>query len=231
MTPAEIEATLEAAFAQCEVAGLPLDDEQKQVLLRAAIAFAGQQQTTDEQTPSTDGLNPLDDLTPAQRQAFLQFVDDQNRAGLSWKAKLLNDWLQGQDSGPIQFIRETYGIQWLDQVQPIHLSKYAECTASLKVGDRIEVSNGLWEWVQDDGPCEREWFPCTVISLVDSAATLRSPEPENREPENPAPETRLELENSSAGDRQTRCIVRFDNGMEYEIQGVYEWNRYNWRWL
>ncbi|MFP5275246.1 hypothetical protein [Coleofasciculus sp.] len=26
-------------------------------------------------------------------------------------------------------------------------------------------------------------------------------------------------------------IVRFDHGMEYEIQGIYEWNRYNWRWI
>ncbi|HEY9646662.1 MAG TPA: hypothetical protein V6C88_09845, partial [Chroococcidiopsis sp.] len=37
----------------------------------------------------------------------------------------------------------------------------------------------------------------------------------------------LESTNSPSG----RCTVRFDNGMEYEIQGVYEWNRYNWRWL
>lgn len=230
MTPAEIEATLEAAFAQCEVAGLPLDDEQKQVLLRAAIAFAGQQQTTDGRSLNSNGLNnglnPLDDLTPVQRQAFLQFVDDQNRAGLSWKAKLLNDWLQGQDSGPIQFIREAYGIQWLDQVQPIHLSQYAERSVALKVGDRIEVSNGLWEWVQDDGPCERQWFPCMVISLADGTAA-----PRDIEPENPQPENTLEPENTPAGDRQPHCVVRFDNGMEYEIQGVYEWNRYNWRWL
>ncbi|BDI19545.1 hypothetical protein ANSO36C_53470 [Nostoc cf. commune SO-36] len=31
-------------------------------------------------------------------------------------------------------------------------------------------------------------------------------------------------------DSSTNCVVRFFNGAEYEIQGIYEWNRYNWRW-
>jgi hypothetical protein len=73
----------------------------------------------------------------------------------------------------------------------------------LKVGDRIEVSNGLWEWVQENGPCSREWFPCTVIGL------------------------------SQGSDRDRlyyNCVIRFENGTEYEIQGIYQWNRYNWRW-
>jgi hypothetical protein len=26
-------------------------------------------------------------------------------------------------------------------------------------------------------------------------------------------------------------LVRFDRGIEYEIQGIYEWNRTNRRWL
>ena len=25
-------------------------------------------------------------------------------------------------------------------------------------------------------------------------------------------------------------VIRFDNGTEYEIQGICEWNRYNWRY-
>ena len=27
------------------------------------------------------------------------------------------------------------------------------------------------------------------------------------------------------------CIVPFPNGIEYDIQGIDDWNPYNWRWL
>ncbi|WP_416670750.1 hypothetical protein [Egbenema bharatensis] len=47
----------------------------------------------------------------------------------------------------------------------------------------------------------------------------------------------IEVKNESRGTgystpayaQQTNCLIQFDNGMEYEIQGIYEWNRYNWR--
>jgi hypothetical protein len=111
----------------------------------------------------------------------------------------------------MQFIRELYGLQWLALVQPVHFAKYLdEAAVSLKVGDRIEIANNLWEWVQEDGPCSREWFSCTVISITEKSDTSGT----------------LPQSYSS----YTICTIRFDNGMEYEIQGVYEWNRYNWRW-
>lgn len=200
MTPAEIEAALREAFAECELASFPLTETQKQILLRIL---------NDRAQPATSAPepNPLDDLTLEQRQVFLSFIEQQRQQNRSWKAKLLNDWLQGQNSGEMQFIRELYGLPWLERVQPVHIAQYAEEVAMvLKVGDRIEVSNGLWEWVQEDDPQSQEWFPCTVIQLTDAS----SPAAANR--------------------RNLSCTVRFDNGMEYEIQGVYDWNRYNWRW-
>ncbi|MCY7392325.1 MAG: hypothetical protein LH647_12830, partial [Leptolyngbyaceae cyanobacterium CAN_BIN12] len=63
-----------------------------------------------------------------------------------------------------------------------------------------------WEWVQDEGPCSREWFLCTVIGILEGEAS------------------------SDGQNRHASCIVRFDSGTEYEIQGIYEWNRPNWRW-
>jgi hypothetical protein len=208
MTPAEFEAALRAAFGECEIAGVPLDVQQKQILLRAIADSNGKP----AMTPAEGRSNPLEELTIEQRRALLEFVQDQERQGLSWKVQLLNDWVQGRESGAIQFVRERYGVQWLERVQPSHLAEYAdEGLVKLQVGDRIEVSNNLWEWVQDDGPCGREWFPCTIIGIneeVDSTGTL-----------------------PQSYSSYTSCTIRFENGMEYEIQGVYEWNRYNWRWL
>jgi hypothetical protein len=216
MTQAEIEALLQAAFNQCEAAGYPLGVEQQQILLNSAragieansqpIAPANSSGETDESN------NPLDELTPDQRRTFLEFVRGQKGEDVSWKAQLMNDWLAGRESGELQFIRDRYGIQWLDRIQPVHLARYSEELAmNLKVGDRIEVSNSLWEWVQEDGPCQREWIACTVVSVSE------------------APENMPMVPPSYRG--YTSCTVRFNNGMEYEIQGVYEWNRYNWRWM
>lgn len=61
----------------------------------------------------------------------------------------------------------------------------------------------LWEWVQENGPCSREWFPCTVVGLS---------------------------QGSDCDRLYYNCVIHFDNGTEYEIQGIYQWNRYNWRW-
>lgn len=198
MTEAELEAVLQTAFRQCEMAGYVLDEEQKQILTQSVKAqLCGQSAASNE--------NPLDRLTSEQRDALFQFIRAQERREYSWKVTLLNDWLQNRDSGSVQFIRDLYGVQWLESLTTADLAKYEDETAlKLKVGDRIEVSNGLWEWVQETGPCSREWVLCTVVSIREG----------------------------SSFDNLVResCTVRFDNGSEYEIRGVYDWNRANWRW-
>ncbi|RMF63051.1 MAG: hypothetical protein D6742_18575 [Cyanobacteria bacterium J069] len=220
MTPAEIEAALRVAFNVCNTEGYPLTPEQQRLLLQAVTQRLGRSESTSQSwvaensvppaAPPSDSLvNPLDELSPDQRQAFLQFVQEFQESGRSWKAQLLNDWLRGDDSGRVQFVRDQFGLQWLERVQPKHVAAYAEGPLRLKVGDRIEVANSLWEWVQEEGPCSREWFACTVVAVV-KAPAAEPPE--------------------AASASQTSCCVRFDNGMEYEIQGIYEWNRYNWRW-
>ncbi|HEY9821452.1 MAG TPA: hypothetical protein V6D35_11840 [Candidatus Sericytochromatia bacterium] len=210
MTPAEIEAVLKVAFIQCETALCPLSDQQKQILLQLVVASVTREALVSSANDDSDGEigNPLDELTAEQRQALLQFVKEQEKQERPWKIKLLNDWLHDRNSGTVQFIRDSYGPQWLNRIKPVHLAQYFEAETSseslrLKVGDRIEVSNGLWEWVQDEGPCSREWFTCTVVQLSQ----------------------RTDTDNSYYS-----CVIRFDNGGEYEIQGIYQWNRYNWRW-
>lgn len=229
MTPPELEAALEAAFNLCDTAQCPLSDPQKQILRQAlqdAIQTRADVNRSDDSaltlelnsqdTEASNQENPLDRLSPEERQALLEFVRSQEGQGLPWKMTLLNDWLQGNDSGPVQFIRDRYGVQWLDQIKPIHLASYDGLAPSemvkLKAGDRIEVTNGLWEWVQEDGPCSREWFPCTVIRVN----TLASENNSNL---------------AEPGAQSASCVIRFDSGAEYEIQGIYDWNRPNWRWL
>ena len=199
MTPDEIEAAMLAAFNDCDAASCPLTDTQKQILLQVV-------EQTQGNTSGTSGIaNPLDELNPEELEVFLQFVKDEEQLNRTWKVQLLNDWLLENDSGTVQFIRQRYGLQWLNRVESYHFDKYSyfEDALKLRVGDRIEVSNALWEWVQEDGPCKREWFPCMVIQVE---------------------------EISNGDDSSTNCVVRFFNGAEYEIQGMYEWNRYNWRW-
>lgn len=210
MTQAEIEAVLQLAFIQCEAALCPLTEPQKQILLQMVTESIARESLTvaRNDNPDTNMTNPLDELTAQQRQALLQFVKAQEQQDYPWKIKLLNDWLHNRNSGSVQFIRDEYGPQWLNRVKAVHLEEYIEAETSLdglrlKVGDRIEVSNGLWEWVQDDGPCSREWFPGTVMRIS---------------------------HHSDNDGSYYNCIIRFDNGSEYEIQGIYQWNRYNWRW-
>lgn len=211
MTEAELQAILQTAFSQCEAEGIPLDTQQKQILLQILLRELIQQNGSSSNpnpssTENQESPNPLDDLSDRDRQALLEFVKQQEDQEQPWKIKLLNDWLQGRDSGSIQFIRDRYGIQWLESIQPIHLAKYYDLEnkdgLKLKVGDRIEVSNALWEWVQANDPSSEEWFPCRVVGIIE------------------------------AGDDRdhTSSVIRFDNGTEYEIQGIYEWNRHNWRW-
>jgi len=210
MTPAEIKAVLQAAFLECEAVLSPLTDQQKQILLQVVAESVTRESLSSSANsdPDSEIGNPLDELTPEQRQALLQFVKEQEKLDRPWKIKLLNDWLHNRNSGSVQFIRDRYGPQWLNRIKQIHLAQYFEAETSadglkLKVGDRIEVSNGLWEWVQENGPCSREWFPCTVVGLSQW---------------------------SDSDCSYYNCVIRFDNGTEYEIQGVYQWNRYNWRW-
>lgn len=216
MTPSEIEAVLQAAYRECAALGEPLNAQQQEILFRTLVnRLVSQPQGIPEPPPSPPELevapNPLDELTPAERQALLQFIQEQQRQNQNWKAQLLNDWLLDRSSGSIQFIRESYGLPWLERVLPEHIAQYADdVLTTLKAGDRIEVSNGLWEWVQDEGPCSREWFPCTVIRVTETTDRLSIP--------------------TFGYDHCTNCTIRFDNGMEYEIQGIYQWNRYNWRW-
>lgn len=208
MNPAEIEAIVNAIMNQCAAAACPLTERQQQILQEALGMAAGKVSNGKRQAARE---NPLAQLTPQERQAFLEYVRRQEEEAHSWRIALLNDWLQGRDSGSVQFIRDRYGVQWLEQITPDHIAQYTsarEKAVRLRVGDRIEVTNGLWEWVQETGPCSREWFPCEVVGVgeVESGA-------------------------ESGGKRIVSCIVRFENGAEYEIQGVYDWNRPNWRWL
>jgi hypothetical protein len=195
MTQAEIAAALQAAFRQCEMMGCSLSEEQKEILAQVI-----EQQLSERSTPAT---NPLDRLTPDQRNALLQFITLQEQQNQSWKVTLLDDWLQNRDSGNVQFVRDLFGVQWVESITSANLADYEdEAVLKLKVGDRIEVSNTLWEWVPESDPDSCEWFPCTVTSVQD-----------NSEPS------------------QAKGTVRFDNGREYEIQGLYDWNRSNWRWV
>jgi hypothetical protein len=200
MNPDEIEAALQTAFSRCDAARCPLTDIQKQILLQ----LVGQVQK-DSTSRVSDAANPLDELTSEELEAFLQFVKAEEKQNRTWKVQLLNDWLLAQDSGKVQFIRDRYGLQWLNRVESYHFDKYSyfEEALQLRIGDRIEVSNALWEWIPEDDSYEREWFPCMVIKV----------------------------DEISDGDEVfTSCLIRFFNGTEYEIQGIYEWNRYNWRW-
>ncbi|MEA5582556.1 hypothetical protein VB620_14550 [Nodularia harveyana UHCC-0300] len=200
MTPDEIETALRAAFNSCDVASCPLTDMQKQILLGVMEQIRGNSHSQISDIP-----NPLDELSAEELAAFLKFVKSQEQENQTWKVQLLNDWLHENDSGNVQFIRQRYGLGWLNRVESYHFHKYAdlEDALNLRVGDRIEISNGLWEWVQEDGPCQRQWFPATV----------------------------LKIEEIADGDSFTHnSVVRLQNGAEYEIPGIYQWNRYNWRW-
>jgi hypothetical protein len=200
MTPEEIETVLQAAFRECRDRGCPLDDRQQQILLQAIRQLGN--------PPSPEAPNPLDELTLEECQSLLEFVKEQDRQNRSWKVTLLEDWLQNRDSGAVQFVRDRCGTAWLNRVEPFHLAAYEEVLEEgrlqVKVGDRLEVSNRLWEWVQDDEPSSQEWLACTVIGVFD-----------------------VEEEDAT----YTHCLIRFENGTEYEIQGIYQWNRYNWRWI
>jgi hypothetical protein len=193
MERAEIETLLKAAFLQCEGDLCPLSEQQKEILLQAFL-----------NTEVFSAGNPLDDLPLEEREILLQFIGDRERENLSWKGTILNDWLNDRPSEKVQFIRDRYGLSWLNRVQPIHWQEYLQQVSltreKLQIGDAIEVSNGLWEWVREDIPDSREWYPCQVICVTDDQ-----------------------------GEEPASCVARFETGEEYEIPGIYQWNRVNWR--
>lgn len=194
----ELQSLLETILRRCEKAQIPLSNEQAEILQQVLI-----ETLTSSTAELPDEGNPLDELSAEEREALLEFIVEQGES--PWKARILNDWLQGQNSGKVQFLREAYGPQWLNRVQPYHIAQYLENSdraeeVQLKIGNRIEVSNLLWEWVQDED--SQEWFPCTVVSLS---------------------------EGEYNGHRYQNCTIRFENGAEWEIPGIYQWNRYYWR--
>ncbi len=129
MTPADLKAALKAAFSRCDSNFCSLSEEQKQILLQVTEELMEQKALTDNRLS-----NPLDELSPEQRQSFWQYIQVQEQQNRSWKAQLLNDWLQERDSGEIQFIRESYGFAWLNRIKPVHIAKYAEEALKLKIG-------------------------------------------------------------------------------------------------
>jgi len=219
----EIQAALQAAFAQCNAASCSLTQQQQEILLQVVIEeLIGRQGADFAEGENANYANPLDELTSEECQALLQFVKEQEQQNRPWKVKLLNDWLHDRSSGGVQFIRDRYGPQWLNRIKRSHLAKYFEQenneTLKLKPGDRIEVSNSLWEWVQPETLCTQQWFACTVLRVYETKNNFAAEEV---------------LGEASAENTRSlsSCLIRFDNGMEFEIQGVYDWNRYNWRWL
>lgn len=198
MNRSELENTLKAAFNQCEQEFCPLSDRQKQLIQETVL------NSLFPSSPCQD--NPLDELTNGEQQALLSFIQAQQEQNLDWKITLLNDWLNNRDSQEVQFIRDKYGFNWLNRLQNLHIDQFLQQERRknrlLQVGDRIEICNGLWEWVQENSPCPPEWFPCVVVGLTEIVE----------------------------GDiKETTAIIRFENGSEFEIQGIYQWNQNYWR--
>ncbi|WP_404787388.1 hypothetical protein [Altericista sp. CCNU0014] len=193
---------LEAAFRQCGSAGLALNDVQRQILQQVTQTVL-LKALSDPDAVDLDE-NPLDALTEDQLQTLLGYVAECDRDGRDWKTTLFNDWLQGRDSGQVQFLRDRYGFDWIDRVRPRDIAAYTDSVAAeLQIGDRLEVSSRLWEWIPEDLGEEPEWIVCTLVNLT--------PSPDETDP------------------THINGTVQFENGLELEIQGLYDWNKSNWR--
>jgi hypothetical protein len=204
---ATLQNALQAAFRQCETVGSPLSDVQQKIIQQVTQtlllkAIAPHPESVDPASP-TDEVNPLDDLTPDQRQALVDYVAECDRNNQDWKPTLFNDWMEGRDSGSVQFLRDLYGLDWVNGVRPQHLVAYVERPVTvLKVGDRIEVSSRLWEWIPEETDEEPTWVICTIILLYESQEG--------------------EIVHLNG-------MVQFENGLELEIPGLNDWNQSNWR--
>ncbi len=202
-TKAALGQALRSAFRQCQVMGLPLTEVQQQVIQQVTqtLLLASQ---SDPSLMTEPEINPLAELTADQRQLLLDYVEQCDRLNQDWKATLLNDWLQGRASGSVQFLRDRFGITWVNQIQPKHLATYSDNPAAqIQVGDRIELSSRLWEWIPDEADQNPEWAIATVISVS-------------------------QTQDGEA--MQLNCIVRFETGLELELSGLNDWNQHNWRW-
>jgi hypothetical protein len=197
-----LQQVLQAAFRQCEAANVPLTEMQRQIVQQVSQTLLLKAVAAPEAMNSD---NPLDALTTMQREALLAYIQECEYNAQDWKLTLLNDWLQGRSSGPVQFLRDFYGFDWMNQIQPHHLDAYQERPeSSLQVGDRIEVSSRLWEWLPEASDEEPEWIPCLVTSLT---------------------------EVTEADVAYLNGVVEFENGLALEISGLNDWNQSNWRWL
>lgn len=192
---------LDAAFRQCGSAGMALNDVQRQILQQVTQTVLLKALANPEATDPDE--NPLAALTEDQRQIVLAYIAECDRNTQDWKTTLFSDWLQGRNSGSVQFLRDRYGFDWINQVQAHHIALYTDRgEVALQVGDRIEVSSRLWEWIPEDLGEEPEWIVCTIIHL------------------------------SEAGDSAEAALngtVQFENGLELDIQGLNDWNQNNWR--
>jgi hypothetical protein len=196
-----LEQALEAAFRQCATTGMALNDVQRQILQQVTQTVLIKALTNPDAVDPDD--NPLDTLTEDQRQTLLDFVAECDRNAQDWKTILFNDWLQGRDSGPVQFLRDRYGFDWINRVQRQDIDAYAEAKEqALKIGDRIEVSSRLWEWIPEDLGEEPEWIVCTLIDLTQPDSTGATP---------------------------ISGTVQFGNDLVLEIEGLNDWNKGNWR--
>ena len=197
-----LQQALEAAFRQCGTAGMALNDVQRQILQQVTQTVLLKALSNPDIADSDE--NPLELLTEEQRQTLLDFVVECDRTAQDWKTVLFNDWLQGRESGQVQFLRDRYGFEWINRVQRQNIAAYTQTDEpELRMGDRIEVSSRLWEWIPEDLGEEPEWLPCTVVNLTqldDIEITLNG-------------------------------TVQFENGVELEIQGLNDWNKNNWRRL
>lgn len=195
-----LEQALQGAFRQCDSAGLPLNEAQRQIVQQVTLTLLLQALVD---PIALEEENPLASLSEEQRSLLLDYVAQCDRQGQDWKTVLFNDWVEGRSSGAVQFLRDRYGFDWIQRLQPVHLGMYREDeTAALGVGDRIEVSSRLWEWIPEELGEEPEWMSCTVIHLD-------------------------EVQDAD----KTYCngVVRFESGLELEIMGLNDWNRSNWR--
>ncbi len=196
-----LEQALETAFHQCGAAGMALNDVQRQILQQVTQTILLKALTNPDDNPDE---NPLDALTEEQRQTLLGYIADCDRNAQDWKTTLFNDWLQGLDSGRVQFLRDRYGFDWINRVQPQDIAAYTGCDERApQIGDRLEVSSRLWEWIPEDLGEEPEWIVCTLVNL-----------------------TQFQDETEPTALNGT---VQFENGVELDIQGFNDWNKSNWR--
>ena len=84
MNPNEIEAALQTAFSLCNAAICPLTDMQRRILVPVV------EQIQNNSTWVSNTAIPLDELTPEELEAFLEFVKAEEEQNCTWKVQLVN---------------------------------------------------------------------------------------------------------------------------------------------